>query len=180
MIHPIQLLHKYYKPDEVVTQLLIDHSSVVAELAVSIVNANPDLKADRVFVFEASMLHDIGIRFTHAPSIGCDGDLPYICHGYLGADLLRNEGLERHALVAERHTGTGLSLQEIVDRHLPVPHREMTPVSIEEQIVCFADKFFSKSTPNRRASIEEVQMKMKSYGDEHVMRFNHWCRLFIK
>ena len=69
---------------------------------------------------------------------------PIFCHGYLGAELVRKEGFPKHALVCERHTGAGLSLQNIIQQDLPVPHREMTPVSLEEQIICFADKFFFK------------------------------------
>lgn len=58
-----------------------------------------------------------------------------------GADLMRKEGFPRHALVCERHTGAGMSLQSIIDQQLPVPHRNMVPVSLEEQVICFADKF---------------------------------------
>ena len=70
----------------------------------------------------------------------CIRDSPYIAHGYLGAEILRAEGFPQHALVCERHTGAGLSLHEIIDRQLPIPHREMLPVTMEEQLICFADK----------------------------------------
>lgn len=105
---------------------------------------HPELNLDTVFLEEAAMLHDIGIFLTHAPGIQCFGTEPYICHGYLGAGLVRKEGFPRHALVCERHTGAGLSLKDIMDQKLPVPHREMLPVSMEEQVICFADKFFRK------------------------------------
>ena len=58
---------------------------------------------------------------------------------------MRSEGYPRHALVCERHTGAGLSLEDIIAQNLPVPHRDMLPVSMEEQVVCFADKFYSKT-----------------------------------
>ena len=35
------------------------------------------------------MLHDIGIFRCNAPDIDCHGDAGYICHGYLGAELMR-------------------------------------------------------------------------------------------
>ena len=57
---------------------------------------------------------------------------------------MRKEGFPRHALVCERHTGAGMSLQSIIDQQLPVPHRNMVPVSLEEQVICFADKFFQR------------------------------------
>lgn len=101
------------------------------------------------------MLHDIGIFRTDTDGIHCFGTYPYICHGYLGSELVAAEGFPKHALVCERHTGAGLSLQSILEQNLPVPHREMVPLSLEEQIICFADKFFSKTKLDREKSVEK-------------------------
>ena len=54
------------------------------------------------------MLHDIGIIRCNAPGIQCFGNEPYICHGRIGAEMLRAEGFPHHARVCERHTGRGL------------------------------------------------------------------------
>ena len=94
---------------------------------------------------EAALLHDIGIFLCDAPDICCTGTLPYICHGVEGRRLLEAEGLPRHALVCERHTGSGLTVDDIVRQGLPLPHRDMTPQTLEEKLVCYADKFYSKS-----------------------------------
>ena len=113
--------------------------------ALSIARKLPELAIDIKFIEEAGMLHDIGIFMTKAPRIACEGSFPYICHGYLGRELLTNEGFPKHGLVCERHTGTGLSLESIVKRGLPIPHRDMQPESLEEKIICYDDKFFSNS-----------------------------------
>ena len=125
------------------------------------------------------MLHDVGIFLTDASGIFCFGDKPYICHGYLGADLMRAEGYPRHALVCERHTGAGLSLEEIIRQQLPVPHREMVPVSLEEQVICFADKFFSKTKLGKEKSVEKARKSLERYGEEGLQRFDRWCELFL-
>ena len=125
------------------------------------------------------MLHDIGIFLTDAEPIHCFGKYHYLCHGYLGADLLRNEGLPRHALVAERHTGTGLTLKQILERDLPLPHRDMVPVSIEEKIVCFADKFFSKTRPYEEKTVLQAEKSLAKFGQEGVEIFNEWCKVFL-
>ena len=91
------------------------------------------------------MLHDIGIFMTRTPELGCHGKHPYICHGILGSDLLKKEGQPELALVCERHVGVGISKADIHRHRLQLPKRDMIPVSIEEQIVCYADKFFSKN-----------------------------------
>ncbi len=178
-MNPYSIIDKYYPEDNRLREILILHSEDVARKAVAIALSHPELKADTDFVREASLLHDIGIFLTHAPAIECVGIHPYICHGYLGADLLREEGYPRHALVCERHTGAGISLQTIIDGNLPIPHREMLPVSIEEQIVCFADKFFSKTHLGEEKSVEKARKSITKHGEEGLARFDAWCEIFL-
>ena len=138
------ILDKYYPEDNDCKQILLKHSRMVADFALEMAGRHPELGLDLQFIEEAAMLHDIGIFMTSAPDIGCVGDAPYICHGYLGAELLRKEGLPRHARVCERHTGTGLTKERVIASGWPLPAQDMLPETLEEQIVCFADKFFSK------------------------------------
>jgi len=173
------VIDKYYSDNPPLKSLLLLHSILVARKALAIVDSHPELGADRGFVEEAAMLHDIGIFLTDAAPIHCFGKFHYLCHGYLGADLLRGEGLPRHALVAERHTGTGLTLKEILRRDLPLPHRDMVPVSIEEKIVCFADKFFSKTRPEEEKTVEQAENSLAKFGQEGVEIFSGWCRMFL-
>jgi uncharacterized protein len=126
------------------------------------------------------MLHDIGIFLTKAPDIGCYGDRDYVCHGYLGRDLLEKEGLPVHALVCERHVGVGLSLSDILDWNLPLPAREMLPVTLEEKIICYADKFYSKKSGAlcSEKTLEEVREDIRKYGDDKLQRFDEMTLLF--
>ena len=176
---PIEIIKKYYPEDSLAYPILIDHSRLVADKAVHLAISHPELHIDVPFVEEASMLHDIGMILTHAPSIGCFGDRPYICHGYLGGDLLRAEGYPQHALVCERHTGTGLSITDIQHINKGIPLRDMQPISIEEQLICFSDKFYSKSRPGVEKSVEKIRKSMEKYGTHHVKRFDEWCELFL-
>lgn len=173
------IIDKYYPEDNELKHILLTHSRSVADKALWIANRHPELNLDKQFLEEAALLHDIGVFLTDAPGIHCHGEHPYICHGYLGAELVRNEGYPRHALVCERHTGAGLSLASILQRDLPVPHRDMLPVSLEEQVICFADKFFSKTHLDREKSIEKALKSIAKHGEEGVERFNHWCESFL-
>ena len=159
--------------------ILLTHSRSVADKALEIADRHPELHLDRDFLYEGAMLHDIGIFLTKAEPIFCFGDKPYICHGYLGADLMRGEGHPRHALVCERHTGAGLSLEQIIAQDLPVPHRDMVPVSMEEQVICFADKFFSKTHLEREKTVEKARKSLEKYGEAGVKRFDGWCKSFL-
>ncbi|MDR0394817.1 MAG: HD domain-containing protein [Tannerella sp.] len=178
-MEPLKIIEKYYDTQSEAYHILISHSRRVADKALSIAEAHPEMYPDTTFIEEAAMLHDIGIIFCNAPDIDCHGTYEYICHGYLGADLLRKEGYPRHALVCERHTGTGISLQMIKENHLPLPHKDYLPVSPEERLICFADKFFSKTKPDKEKSISKIQKSLSRYGEETVLRFNDWCKLFL-
>ena len=123
---------------------------------------------------------DIGIFLTHTPDLGCTGVHPYVCHGYLGRELLEEKGLFRHALVCERHVGVGISAADIHREKLPLPARDMRPVSIEEEIICYADKFFSKSkTGNgKEKSVADILIGLAPYGRDKVDRFLSWVDRF--
>ena len=178
-MNPYEIIDKYYPENTEQRQILVIHSLSVSGKAMKMLDAHPELHLNRSFVKEAALLHDIGIFQTDAEGICCFGKYPYICHGYLGAELVRKEGFPKHALVCERHTGAGLSLQNIIQQDLPVPHREMTPVSLEEQIICFADKFFSKSKLDHEKGIEKARKSVARYGEEGGKRFDYWCELFL-
>ena len=178
-MNPIELIDAYYPEDNERKHILLVHSRLVAEKALCIADGHPELNLDKDFLYEAGMLHDIGIFLTDAPGIFCFCDQPYICHGYLGADLMRREGYPRHALVCERHTGAGLSLNDIVAQNLPVPHRDMLPVSMEEQVICFADKFYSKTHLEREKTVEKARKSISNFGNVGLERFDHWCEQFL-
>lgn len=175
----IPIFEKYYQPGTPLYTSVWSHSRLVAEKALQLAKAHPELNIDQEFVYEAAMLHDIGVFLTYAPSIYCTGDQPYICHGVLGAALLRAEGYPKHALVCERHTGTGLTAEEIVRQALPLPLRDMCPITLEEKLVCFADKFYSKSSPDKEKPLEKVRKSVGKYGEDSLRRFDEMAALFL-
>lgn len=175
----LSIINKYYSEKNDCKDILITHSKSVADKAIQIANNHPEFNLDKDFLYEAAMLHDIGIIFTNASGIYCFGESPYICHGILGAELLRKEGYPKHALVCERHTGAGITMQNIIDNNLPIPHRDMLPLSLEEQVICFADKFFSKTKLQNEKTVEKARKSLLKFGDDGIERFDRWCREFL-
>ncbi|MDO4212268.1 MAG: HD domain-containing protein [Bacteroidales bacterium] len=185
-----QIIDKYYPADDNLRRLLLHHSRQVADRALSIARRHPELKADLIFLENAAMLHDVGIYLTDAPSIHCMGSEPYLLHGRLGAELMRREGAaegrsteenqlcEAIARVCERHTGTGLTAQNIREQHLPLPEQDFLPETIEELIVCYADKFYSKSHPERERTVEQTAKSLEKFGHEGVVKFLGWAERF--
>lgn len=172
------LIDKYYPEHNELRHILITHSTLVMERAVRICDAHPELGMDRAFVQEAAMLHDIGIVRCDAPGIHCHGTHPYILHGRIGAEMLRAEGLPRHARVCERHTGAGLTREDIVRQQLPWPPQDFLPETWEEQVICYADKFYSKTHPEREKTFEQAERSLAKFGDEGLLRFRHWHEVF--
>ena len=176
---PLQVINKYYPTDDELRHILLVHSRSVADKALAIAARHPEMNLDLPFIDEAAMLHDLGIFLTDADGIHCHGTHPYICHGILGADLLRSEGYPRHALVCERHTGTGLTLAQIVAEGWPIPHRDMRPVTLEEQLICFADKFFSKTRLDVEKTPAQARHSLEKFGAEGLAVFDAWCGMFL-
>ena len=176
----IAIIEKYYANQDALRELLIKHSTAVAQRALRIAREHTELDIDQDFLYEAAMLHDIGIYLTDAPGICCYGSAPYICHGVLGAQLMRAEGLPRHARVCERHTGAGLTRREVLLQGLPVPAQDYLPETLEEQLVCYADKFYSKSHPDREKTPEQALKSLLKFGPEGAARFRQWMELFCE
>lgn len=177
-MNPLELIHRYYPEGSDIERVLRMHSEDVTGLALELADRHPEMELDRAFIAEAAMLHDIGIFKTNAPDIYCTGEAPYILHGYLGAELLRELGLPRHAFVAERHTGSGLTDEEIRVREIGLPPGIYTPQSLEEKLICYADKFYSKTKLGQRKSLEKVRSGFAKHGDDALRRFDALHELF--
>lgn len=182
MLDCLSIIERYYTPGNDDYRVLVLHSRQVAQLAVALGQRliEQHEPVDIEFVEEAAMLHDIGMRYTDAPGIHCHGTEPYIMHGILGRKMLDGMGLYRHGRVCERHTGTGITADEIISQHLPItPPRDLLPESIEEKLVCYADKFFSKSRPqDPPKTIDRVRVSLAKFGEDTVRRFNEMLELF--
>lgn len=180
----------FYPADTPLRRLLLTHSECVRDKALALlqearqrVSSLPDI--DEGLVAEGAMLHDIGILSTHAPSIYCYGEADYILHGTIGARMLRElpdffastypyyARREALARIAERHTGAGLTVDDITRQQLPItPPRDLLPVTPEERLICLADKFFSKSgNPKEEKSMERVCRSVAKFGSDSLARF---------
>jgi len=178
---PFALIETYYPKQSTLYTLLVDHSCQVAKKSLEIARNLAPQTPDLDFIEKAALLHDIGIFMTRARSIGCTGNAPYICHGYLGRQLLDDQGLDpAFGLVAERHTGAGITLDNIIQGNLPLPKRDMVPVTLEEKIICCADKYFSKSPKNldKRMTPSLIIEALSKINPEHGQRFAGWVEEF--
>ena len=181
-IFPAQLINKYYSAAPLARQILLDHSRLVTRKALKIGRElqSHGIAVDLKFLAEAAMLHDIGMIRTDTPKLGCYGEGNYLQHGIRGQEILEAEGLPKHARACERHIGVGLTADEIRRQHLPLPARDMLPETLEEQIISYADLFYSKGgvSPAREKTATKVRKNLKKYGKNKVDIFNQWQKEF--
>jgi len=174
-----KVIDKYYpggesgSEDACLRDIYMRHCRSVADLALRIARRNRlELAEDSVEA--AAMLHDIGIVLTDAPGICCHGSEKYLAHGRLGAGLLRHEGApELLARVAERHTGAGLTEADIARiglDSLPSGVCYM-PETLLERLICYADKFYSKSGDMKRKPMQRVEASIARFGADASLRF---------
>jgi uncharacterized protein len=130
-------------------------------------------EVDLELVIAGALLHDIG-TFPFLEAKDMHG---YIRHGVLGASILEKEGLDREALIAKRHTGAGLTKEEIISNGWDLPHEDLLPVTLEEKLICYADKFSSKK-PGKVDTLPTIMKEFENYGPASLQRFLELKEMF--
>ena len=166
------IINVYYPAGTALRDILEGHSRQVAGMALDIAGRH-SLNLDPQRIVAAAMLHDIGICRTNAAGIMCFGSEPYLMHGVIGAAMLREYGAPQWAAdVAERHTGAGLTRDDIIGAGFPDPGHDLCPRDTLERLICYADKVFSKTSVGAPAKpIEGVRRSIARFGAGAAERF---------
>ncbi|MFC7534899.1 HD domain-containing protein [Actinoplanes sp. GCM10030250] len=155
----IRAWHEEFAPTREAFDSVYTHCRIVCELAEQL-HTEGDLELIRA----GSLLHDIGVYRLGAGE--------YIRHGVLGHELLRGLGLpEELSRFCSHHTGVGLSSEDVRRQGLPLPIADYLPETVEEELVMYADKFHSKSSPPAFVSAESYSARAGLFGADKVHRF---------
>lgn len=172
------LYNTYYKDNPELYRIVITHSRMVARKALEIV-IKKNLPLEHKEVFCAALLHDIGVVECDAPDIHAYGSLPYIQHGLAGKKILDRHGLFTFSNICVRHTGAGITSKEITEHNLPLPKMDFVPRSLLEKLICYADKFYSKSGDlKKEKDLSYIRHQMQKFGDGALDRFNEMHSFF--
>lgn len=141
---------------------VIKHSVLVAQVAREIVSSlNTKVKVDVHLVEVGALLHDIGRSVTHG-----------VGHGSVGAQILEKLGYPDSLVsIARNHVGAGIPREEAIS--LGLPPIDHLPATIEEKLVCYADKLAWGSV---RVSFEKtLKAVAEDLGSDHpgVARLRH-------
>jgi uncharacterized protein (TIGR00295 family) len=119
-------LHKKYGSNN----RIVEHCRAVAKVARVVAGEFERLgkPVDSQVVLAGALLHDIGRTRVQT-----------VRHGLEGSQMLEKEGVDIRVVEAvRRHIGAGISTDEA--KALGLPNFDYVPRTLEERIVCFADK----------------------------------------
>jgi uncharacterized protein len=166
----LEIIEKYYKNNKKAKEILISHGESVYKKALEIIKNSGIKNIDLKFLKDACILHDIGILNVNSPKIFCFGKRSYIEHGISGSEILQKEGLNKIALICERHVGLGIKKEEVKNLNKKfkseLPEKDMFPKTKIEKLICLADKFFSKSNLEKEEKLEDILKEVRGYNKE--------------
>jgi uncharacterized protein len=163
-------LHEKHAPTAAALDIVYTHCLIVCDIARQLC-PGPGLGVDLGLARAGSLLHDIGVYRLYDEAGELD-HANYIRHGVLGYDLLRSAGLpEAICRFASHHTGVGISRDDVLAQHLPLPPADYLAETGEERLVMYADKFHSKTTPPVFMTAAACAGRLRRFGEEKVRAF---------
>jgi uncharacterized protein len=173
----IRVLHEKHAPTEDAFDLTYTHCRIVCGIAEQLL-ARSGTGLDADLVRAGCLLHDIGVYRLY-DAAGKVDHADYIRHGFLGYGLLAEEGLpEAVCRFASRHTGVGLSPDDVVRQGLPLPVADYRAETGEEMLVMYADKFHSKTDPPTFLNAACYARKVRRFGEDKAAAFESMRELF--
>lgn len=157
----IRELHRSYAPSRAAFESVFEHCSIVCRIADQYL-ASLDLDGD--LVRAGALLHDIGVYRLDSAE--------YVRHGVLGHELLHGLGFpDELSRFCSRHTGVGITRDDVLRQALPIPVDDYVPGTPEEELVMYADKFHSKRTPPVFVSGDTYAAVVARWGADKVVTF---------
>jgi len=161
--------------------LVWTHSNIVLEIAEGLCEDLAESLKEQVdmeLIRDGALLHDIGVYVVQFEDFQEDESLPiYIEHGFKGAEIIIQEGLgDKLARFARTHTGVGLTREDMEEIDIAVPISDYIPITMEEELVCYADKFHSKYP--RFVTYEDAYKSIGEFGVEKQVRLDTFKRKY--
>jgi uncharacterized protein len=115
---------------------------------------------DRKLIKDGALLHDIGVYLIDEK----EKKKEYWKHGKKGYLICKKEKLnDLIGRICLTHVGVGIG--------------KNIPITLEEEIVAYADKFFSKFPP-RKKTLKIIRKKVDKYKKNDLIIFNRWHKKF--
>ena len=166
----ILALHERHAATPQALDAVYTHCRIVCDIAEQL-HARSGADADISLVRAGALLHDVGVYRLYGAAGRLD-QAGYIRHGVLGYELLRAEDLpEAVCRFAVRHTGVGLTREDVLRQELPLPPADYVAETPEEFLVMYADKFHTKTTPPAFLTAAAYAAYVRRFGAGKVAVF---------
>lgn len=160
-------LHKKYAPSEEVFEAVYTHCRAVWRIAESLIAAQK-LTLDRELVKAGCLLHDIGTYRLMQPTDPINAG--YVGRGVEGEQILREEGLpEALGKIVAHHVGHGFTKELIEKTFVPLPHRDLSPKTIEERLVNYVSKLHARSDPQQFNSVTTYRSYIGNLDNKYYL-----------
>ena len=160
----IYKLHQKYAQGKYKKEMLEigwTHSLIIKNISLQIADSMEKkygIKTDKKLIEIGALIHDIGFYQYFDDNYKIKKD--YVNHGKTGYEILINEGISRkRARFALTHVGVGIGKD--------------IPITLEEEIVCYADNFHSKGHPGFN-TFEDSLEEMNKFGSENGIIFKRF------
>ena len=173
----ILALHERHAPTPQALDAVYSHCRIVCDIAGQL-HARSRLDGDMGLVRAGALLHDVGVYRLYDAAGRLD-HAQYIRHGLLGYELLRAEGLpEAVCRFAVRHTGVGITREDVLRQELPLPPADYVAETPEEALVMYADKFHTKTAPPAFLTAAAYAVSVRRFGAGKVAAFDAMRAVF--
>ncbi len=146
-IYKIHQRYSHGKYKDKMLEIGWTHSLIVKNISLQIADnleKKYGIKTDKKLMEIGALGHDIGYYNCFDDDFKKIGE--YVFHGEIGYEILLKMGVsKKRARFALTHVGVGVG--------------KNIPISLEEEIVCYADNFHTKSHP-RFDTFEEIKKEM--------------------
>lgn len=164
----ILALHRDAAPTRDAFESVYPHCELVCQITEQFFDG---LAVDTDLVRAGALLHDVGVYRLY-DSTGELNTVEYVRHGVLGHELLADLGFpEEICRFASRHTGVGITRDDVLRQSLPIPVDDYIPGTAAEELVMYADKFHSKRTPPVFQSPDTFAAGVGRWGADKVTAF---------
>ena len=182
----IKKFHKLLVRDKKYPDMFFDlvwtHSRIVFEICTTLIenlSAQVKTQIDRSLLEKGAMLHDIGVYLCFDEDFNPDKKAPaYFYHGWEGERFLRNQGIVDEKLLrfTTVHTGVGITKQDIKRENLQLLKMDYIPVTLEEELLTYGDKFHTKSPAfvnfdKAKAKLEKIDLAKGKKMDYFYQKF---------
>jgi len=180
----IRALHERHAPTPEAFDFVYRHSVIVWRVALQLLTRDdrepggvPDgatdglAGIDRDLVRAGCLLHDVGVYRLYDDAGRLD-HAGYIRHGVLGHELLAEAGYPQEICrFASRHTGVGITRDDVIRQELPLPPADYVAETPEEVLVMYADNFHTKATPPSFLTAGTYASYLRRFGPDKVAAF---------